>query len=59
MSMATIEKIFSVSVFGLTFPNPTLVRLVHVKYRALTYVLFVEGMFSVRLTIGELRRSDS
>ena len=34
MSMAMIEKIFSASVVADTLPNPTLVRLVQVKYNA-------------------------
>lgn len=31
MSMTQMEKIFSEFVFGETFPNPTLVRLLKVK----------------------------
>lgn len=34
MSMVQMEKIFSASVLAETFPNPTLVRLLRVKYRA-------------------------
>jgi hypothetical protein len=32
-----IQKIFSINVFADTFPNPTDVKLVHVKYSAVTY----------------------
>ncbi len=38
-----MEKIFSELVFGDTFPNPTLVRLLKVKYRAVTYLSLMEG----------------
>lgn len=34
ISMVQMEKIFSASVLAETFPNPTLVRLLRVKYRA-------------------------
>lgn len=34
ISMVQMEKIFSASVLAETFPNPTLVRLLSVKYRA-------------------------
>ena len=34
MSMAMMEKIFSALVLADTLPNPTLVRLVQVKYSA-------------------------
>jgi hypothetical protein len=34
INMVQIEKIFSASVLAETFPNPTLVRLLRVKYRA-------------------------
>lgn len=34
ISMVQMEKIFSASVLADTFPNPTLVRLLRVKYRA-------------------------
>ena len=43
MSMTQMEKIFSELVFGDTFPNPTLVRLLKVKYRAVTYLSLMEG----------------
>ena len=43
MSMTQMEKIFSGLVFGETFPNPTLVRLLKVKYRAVTYLSLMEG----------------
>ena len=38
MSMMSIENIFSEFVLGDTFPNPTLVRLLKVKYRAVMYL---------------------
>ena len=49
MSMAHTENIFSALVFAETFPNPTLVRLVHVKYNADTYADSNDGIFSVLL----------
>lgn len=36
-SMTNIVNPFSMSVFGATFPKPTLVRDVQVKYRAVMY----------------------
>lgn len=36
MSIITMEKIFSAFVLAETFPNPTLVRLDVVKYKAVT-----------------------
>lgn len=41
--MTQMEKIFSELVFGETFPKPTLVRLLKVKYRAVTYLSLMEG----------------
>ena len=41
--MTQIEKIFSLWVFGDTFPKPTLVKLLNVKYRAVMYLSFVDG----------------
>lgn len=41
--MTQMEKIFSELVFGETFPKPTLVRLLKVKYRAVTYLSLTEG----------------
>ncbi len=38
-----MEKIFSELVFGDTFPKPTLVRLLNVKYSAVTYLSLIEG----------------
>lgn len=43
MSITQIEKIFSELVFGDTFPKPTLVRLLKVKYRAVTYLSLMDG----------------
>lgn len=43
MSMTQMEKIFSELVLGDTFPNPTLVRLLKVKYSAVTYLSLMEG----------------
>ena len=37
INITQMEKIFSVLVFGETFPNPTLVRLLNVKYKAVMY----------------------
>lgn len=38
-------KIFSLSVSAATFPNPTLVMHVIVKYNAVTYIVFRLGPF--------------
>ena len=38
-----IEKVFSAIVFGEIFPNPTVVKLVKIKYKALTYSSEYEG----------------
>lgn len=38
INITQIEKIFSVLVFGETFPNPTLVKLLNVKYKAVIYL---------------------
>ena len=43
MSMTQMEKIFSLLVFGEMFPNPTLVKLLNVKYKAVMYFDFNEG----------------
>ena len=43
MSMVQMEKIFSELVFGETLPNPTLVKLLNVKYRAVTYLSLTDG----------------
>lgn len=43
MTMTQMEKIFSEFVFGDTLPNPTLVKLLRVKYRAVTYLSLTEG----------------
>ena len=43
MSMTQMEKIFSELVLGETLPKPTLVRLLKVKYRAVTYLSLMEG----------------
>lgn len=53
INMTHIENTFSVFVFGDTFPKPTLVRLLNVKYSAVMYfdltvgppVLFTYGCF--------------
>jgi hypothetical protein len=39
ISIRRIEKIFSLSVFGATFPNPTEIRPVKQKYREVQYRL--------------------
>lgn len=41
--MTITENIFSLFVFGLTFPNPTDVRLLKVKYIAVMYLSFTDG----------------
>lgn len=46
-----MENIFSELVFGETFPKPTLVRLLKVKYRAVTYISFIEGPEVVSLSL--------
>lgn len=43
ISMTQMEKIFSELVLGETFPKPTLVRLLKVKYSAVTYISFLDG----------------
>src|SRR6218665_3353601 len=43
ISITQMEKTFSVFVFGDTFPNPTLVRLLSVKYRAVMYLDLIVG----------------
>ena len=43
MSITQMEKIFSEFVFGETLPNPTLVRLLNVKYSAVTYLDLIVG----------------
>ena len=43
MSMTQMEKIFSELVLGDTFPKPTLVRLLNVKYSAVTYLSRMDG----------------
>ena len=43
INMIRIENIFSEFVFGDTFPNPTLVKLLNVKYNAVTYFDLIEG----------------
>lgn len=47
MSIAHTENIFSGFVFAETLPNPTLVKLLHVKYRAVTYAVKVSGGFDL------------
>ena len=45
--MMRIENIFSELVLGDTLPNPTLVKLLKVKYKAVTYFdLMVGPLFS-------------
>ncbi len=41
--MITMVNIFSAFVFGEIFPNPTLVRLLSVKYSAVMYLVFKSG----------------
>ena len=41
--MAKMEKIFSALVLGATFPKPIEVRDVKVKYRAVMYLVLMEG----------------
>jgi len=43
MTIMQIVKIFSLSVSEATFPNPTLVIHDMVKYRAVTYMVFLGG----------------
>lgn len=43
ISMTQMEKIFSGLVLGETLPKPTLVRLLKVKYKAVTYLSLIEG----------------
>ena len=43
ISIIRIEKIFSEFVLGDTFPKPTLVKLLKVKYKAVTYFDLIEG----------------
>uniref|UniRef100_A0A224Y3K0 Putative secreted protein n=1 Tax=Panstrongylus lignarius TaxID=156445 RepID=A0A224Y3K0_9HEMI len=45
MIIMQMVKIFSLSVSAATLPNPTLVIQVIVKYRAVTYMVFLEGPF--------------
>jgi hypothetical protein len=37
MSITRMAIIFSLAVFGATLPNPTLVRVVNIKYMLVTY----------------------
>ena len=41
-----MEKIFSLSVSAATLPKPTLVMQVMVKYKAVTYMVFLLGPFN-------------
>lgn len=50
ISMTQIEKIFSASVLADTFPKPTLVKLLRVKYSDAMYTLRIEGPLVVPLT---------
>lgn len=50
--MAHTENIFSKSVLAETFPKPTLVRLLHVKYKAVRYDVITFGLFVLLLLIG-------
>lgn len=43
ISITHMENIFSALVFGETLPNPTLVKLLNVKYNAVTYLALVLG----------------
>lgn len=43
MIIMQIVKILSLSVSAATFPNPTEVMQVIVKYNAVTYIVFLEG----------------
>lgn len=54
MSMTQMEKIFSGLVFGETLPKPTLVRLLKVKYKAVTYLSSMEGPELVSLSLYSL-----
>ena len=49
ISITTIAKVFSWFVLGATFPNPTLVKLVRVKYNEVRYLA---------LRLGPLEGSD-
>lgn len=52
--MTQMEKIFSELVFGETLPNPTLVKLLKVKYRAVTYLSFTDGPEVESLSLYDL-----
>ena len=43
ISMTTIAKVFSWFVLGATFPKPTLVKLVRVKYNEVRYLVLRLG----------------
>ena len=43
------EKVFSATVFGAMFPNPTVVKLVKIKYKALMYSSEYDGPSVVTL----------
>ena len=49
--MITMEKIFSLFVFAETFPNPTLVKLDKVKYKAVRYLVCVSGPLFKSVTL--------
>jgi hypothetical protein len=59
MSIATMEKIFSLLVFGATLPNPTLVKLVQVKNSADMYDVASSGMLDRSSRMGSLNLSES
>lgn len=51
MSMTQMEKIFSGLVLGETLPKPTLVKLLKVKYRAVTYLSLMLGPDKASLSL--------
>ena len=52
INMAHIENIFSGFVLAETLPNPTLVKLLHVKYKAARYEVKMSGLLVLFSYIG-------
>jgi len=59
INIAHIENIFSALVLAETFPNPTLVKLLHVKYSAVKYDVRISGLFVLLASIGSSIRSPN
>ena len=55
--MMIIVNNFSLFVFGDIFPNPTLVKLLNVKYRAVTYFVLTSGPLNGSLSLYGIRVS--